>query len=145
MNLSRISFNKIRSLHFLLRMLLYTVTLRISKIRSTRLQARTRFLMSTHSNAHANAKKWIFDVQFPGHWFEFGIMGDDFWSRTVWVFQIQVLFAWFKNPKIPGIQPTDELRNQSNQKSLLNQSVKQWSEVVKKMFKRKRHLRRWFG
>ena len=30
--------------------------------------------MSTHSNAHANAEKCIFDSQFPGNWFEFGII-----------------------------------------------------------------------
>jgi len=61
--------------------------------------------MSTHSNAHANAKKCIFDSQFPGNWFEFGIIENDFWSSTIWAIQIQDSFAGFKNFKIPGIQP----------------------------------------
>ena len=34
----------------------------------------------TYSNAYANAKKWNFNVQFPGNWFELGIIGNEFWS-----------------------------------------------------------------
>ena len=34
--------------------------------------------MSTHPNAHANAKKWNFNVQFPGNWLEFGFIENDF-------------------------------------------------------------------
>ena len=61
--------------------------------------------LPTYSNAHANAKKCIFDSQFPGNWFKFGIIENDFWSSTIWAFQIQDSFAGFKNPKIPGILP----------------------------------------
>ena len=25
-----------------------------------------------------NYKKWIFDIQYPGNWFEFGIISNDF-------------------------------------------------------------------
>ena len=49
----------------------------------------------------------IFHVWFPWNWFEFGIIRNDFWSSTVWAFQIQVWFTEFKNPKNPGIQPID--------------------------------------
>ena len=41
-------------------------------------------LTSVHQNAHANAKKWIFDIQYPGNRFEFGIVSNDFWSSTIW-------------------------------------------------------------
>ena len=58
---------------------------------------------------HAKVKKWIFEVHFPGNWFEFGIIVNDFWSFTIWAIQISVSFAGFKNPKIPGIQPNDTL------------------------------------
>ena len=61
--------------------------------------------MFTNPDAYANAEKWNFDVQSPGNWFEFGIIGNDFWSSTISAFQIQVSFAVFKNPKIPGSQP----------------------------------------
>ena len=30
--------------------------------------------LSTYPNAQANDKRWIFDVQFPGNGFEFGII-----------------------------------------------------------------------
>ena len=40
--------------------------------------------MSTYPNAHANAKKGIFDIQYPGNQFEFGIILNDFWSSTIW-------------------------------------------------------------
>ena len=30
------------------------------------------------SNAPAKVKNWIFDVQFPGNWFEFDIIGNYF-------------------------------------------------------------------
>ena len=53
--------------------------------------------MSTHSNAYANAKKCIFDSHFPGNWFEFGIIENDFWSSTIWaIYQIQVDSGRFK-------------------------------------------------
>ena len=67
--------------------------------------------MSTQSNTHANAKKFIFDSQFPGNWFEFGIIENDFWSSTISAIQIQDSFAGFKNPKIPGIQLTYRARS----------------------------------
>ena len=35
-------------------------------------------LSDAHANAHAKVKKWIFDVQFPGNFFEFGINLNDF-------------------------------------------------------------------
>ena len=59
----------------------------------------------TYSNAHAKVKNWIFDVYFPGNWFSFGIISNDFWSSTIWVIQIQVSISEFKNPENPGIQP----------------------------------------
>ena len=31
-----------------------------------------------HPNAHANAKKWIFDITFPGNDFEFSTIKNDF-------------------------------------------------------------------
>ena len=34
--------------------------------------------ISTYPNAYAKAKKQIFDVQFPGKWFEIGIIPNDF-------------------------------------------------------------------
>ena len=57
--------------------------------------------MPAHPNAHANDKKWICGVQYQGNWFEFGIIGNDFYSSTI----SAISFAVFKNPKIPGIQP----------------------------------------
>ena len=45
-------------------------------------------VMSTYPNAYAKAKKLIFHVEFPGNWFEFGIILNDFWSSTIWAFQI---------------------------------------------------------
>ena len=99
--------------------------------------------MSTHSNAHANAKKCIFDSQFPGNWFEFGIIENDFWSSTIWAIQIQDSFAGFKNPKIPGIQPTyntmelkirwESLRKRSTllrQAFLKNCVYKNWKIII---------------
>ena len=44
--------------------------------------------MPTYSNTHAKVKNWIFDVRLSGNRFEFGIIGNDFWSSTIWVFQI---------------------------------------------------------
>ena len=38
----------------------------------------------TYSSAHAQVKKWIFDLQFPGSWFEFDITLSDFWSSVIW-------------------------------------------------------------
>jgi len=40
------------------------------------------YKISTYPNAHANAKKWIFDTQYPRNRFEFGIISNDFWSST---------------------------------------------------------------
>ena len=62
--------------------------------------------MSTYSNAHAKVKKLIFEVQFPGNWFESDIIGNDFQSFTFSAIQIYVSFTEFKNSKNPGIQPT---------------------------------------
>ena len=61
--------------------------------------------MSTYPNAYTKVKKLIFDVQYPGNWFEFGIIEYDFWTFTIWTIQIQVSFPEFENPKNPGIQP----------------------------------------
>ena len=60
-------------------------------------------------NAHTKVKKCIFDSQSPGNWFEFVIIETDFWSSTIRPIQIQDSCAEFKNPKIPGIQPSDIL------------------------------------
>ena len=54
--------------------------------------------MSTYPNAHANAKKWIFDIQYPGNRFEFGIISNDFWSSTIWAIQIEFPLQEFENP-----------------------------------------------
>ena len=55
--------------------------------------------MSTYSNAHANPKKWILDIQFPGNGFKVGIISKDFWTSTIWAIQIQVSFPELENPK----------------------------------------------
>ena len=60
---------------------------------------------STYSNAHAKVKSRIFHVWFPGTLFKFDIISNAFWNSIIWAIQIQVSFAGFKNPKIPGIQP----------------------------------------
>ena len=39
--------------------------------------------MPTYSNANAKDQKWIFDIQFQGNWFEFGIIENDFSSFTI--------------------------------------------------------------
>ena len=62
--------------------------------------------MPAYPIAYAKVKNCIFDVQFPGKWSEFGIIGNDFFRPTIWPIQIQVLFAEFKNPKITGINLT---------------------------------------
>ena len=62
-------------------------------------------MMSPYSNAHANAKKMIFDIQYPGNRFEFGIMSNDFWSSTIWASHIRLLLNEVETPKNPGIQP----------------------------------------
>ena len=61
--------------------------------------------MSTYSNAHAKVKNWIFDVQFPGNWFDFGVILNNFWSFTIWAIQIQVSITELQIRKKPGIQP----------------------------------------
>ena len=62
--------------------------------------------MYTYSNAHAHTQTWIFYVQFLGNRIIVGVIPNDFWSSTIWVIQIQVPFTGIKNPKNPGIQPT---------------------------------------
>ena len=61
--------------------------------------------MPTYPNAYAKVKKLIFHVEFPGNWFEFGIILNDFLSSTIWSIQIKVWRIQVKNPKMPGIQP----------------------------------------
>ena len=61
----------------------------------------------SHSNAHAKVKNWIFDAEFPGKLFEFGIILNDFWSSTIRGIQINTTLAELENPKNPGIQPSD--------------------------------------
>ena len=61
--------------------------------------------MSTYSYAHANAKWWIFDVQFPGNRIKVGIIWNHFWSSTICAIQIPISFPGLKNPKNHGIQP----------------------------------------
>ena len=39
--------------------------------------------------------------------FQFGNVGTDFWSSTMWAFHIEASFAEFKNAKNLGIQPID--------------------------------------
>ena len=51
--------------------------------------------MSTYPNAHANIKKWILEVQFPGNRLGFSIIRNDFGSATMWAFQIPVSFSEF--------------------------------------------------
>ena len=57
--------------------------------------------ISTYPNAHANAKTSIFDIQYQGNRFEFGIILIHFWSSTIWAIQIQFSFYEFENPKNP--------------------------------------------
>ena len=58
-----------------------------------------------YPNAYEKVEKCILDVSFPVHWFELGFIGYDFLRSTIRAIQIQILFAEFKNPKNPGIQP----------------------------------------
>ena len=86
--------------------------------------------MSTYSKARAKVKKLICEVQFPGNWFEFDIIEDDFealqselfrlnsqdteiflFSYFALLFQNAIfarrelsLIRWIQSPKIPGIQ-----------------------------------------
>ena len=55
----------------------------------------------TYSNAHAKVKRCIFDFQFPGNRFEFGIIEIDCSSSTIWAIRIRVSFAGFKMLKFP--------------------------------------------
>ena len=57
--------------------------------------------MSTCPNAHAKVIKWIFELRFPGNWFEFIVIVNGFWSSTIWDIQIEVSFAGFKILKFP--------------------------------------------
>ena len=59
-----------------------------------------------YPNAHVNAKKMIFDIQYPGNRFEFGIISNDFWSSTIWASHIRLLLNEVETPKNPGIQPS---------------------------------------
>ena len=59
--------------------------------------------MSTYPNAHANVLMWIFHFWFPGNWFGFGIILNDFERSTIF----QVSFPGVKIAKNPGIQPMD--------------------------------------
>ena len=43
---------------------------------------RFRSFLRNYSIAHAKVQKWIFDAQFLGNKFEFGIIRNDFWSST---------------------------------------------------------------
>ena len=36
----------------------------------------------------------IYDFNFPGNWFEFGIILINFWSFTIWAIQIQSFVNW---------------------------------------------------
>ena len=65
--------------------------------------------MPTYSNAQAKVKILIFNVQFPGNWYGFGIILNDFRSSTIQAIQIEFSFAQFENPKNPGIQPIYDL------------------------------------
>ena len=47
----------------------------------------------------------IFEVQLQGSRFEFDIIGNGFWSSTIWAIQIQVSYTEFENPKDLGIYP----------------------------------------
>ena len=40
--------------------------------------------------AYAKIEDLIFDYQFPGNWFELGIIGNNFWISTMWAIQILV-------------------------------------------------------
>ena len=51
-------------------------------------------------------RKWILDFHFPGNWFEFGIILNDFGSFTIWAIQNQISLTQLQNRKNPGIQPT---------------------------------------
>ena len=88
-------------------------------------------ILTPYPNAYAKVKKWIFVVQFPGNWFEFGIIGNDFQSSTFWAIQINVSFTEFKNPKNPVIQPSyvKELICHSR-KSIFWSSEVKWSPSI---------------
>ena len=72
-------------------------------------------MMFTNQNAHAKVIKLVFEVQFPGNKFKFGIIGNDFWSSTIWA--IQVSYTELENPTKSEIQPLHML---SHDKSLSN-------------------------
>ena len=62
-------------------------------------------ILPLYPNAHANAKKIIFDIQYPGNRFEFDIISNDFWSSAIWASHIWLLLNKLETPKNPGIQP----------------------------------------
>ena len=94
--------------------------------------------MSTYLNAHANGKKWIFDIKYPGNWFEFSIDSNDFWSSTIWAIQIRFSFNEFENPKNPEILPIHQLfykwnlifKSKSNRSKSRNVSERDWSSMI---------------
>ena len=40
-------------------------------------------ILSTYPDAYAKVQKWIFDIQFPGNWFELGIISNQFLSSII--------------------------------------------------------------
>ena len=49
--------------------------------------------MPTYSHSYAKVKIWIFNVQFPGNWYGFGIILNDFRSSTIQAIQIYKAIA----------------------------------------------------
>ena len=47
---------------------------------------------------------------FSSQEFKFGIIWNDFSSSTIWETQIEILFNVLRNPKNPGIHPSDDDR-----------------------------------
>ena len=64
--------------------------------------------MPTHGFVNAKVKKWIFPFWFPGNWFKFGIIWNDFFNTKILDIKIQISFSGLKNHKNPGIQPIDD-------------------------------------
>jgi len=62
--------------------------------------------MSTYSNAHAKVKKCIFDFNFPGNWFEFGIIENVFGAQTSEVFRFKIHSMGSKVLKFPEFNLT---------------------------------------
>ena len=90
---------------------------------------RKALLIPNYSNAYANAIKWNFDVQFPGNWFEFGIIGNDFWSFYNLDFLDPSFNRCLKIPKLPEFNLFMKLESKK-QKMFQKQRLFRASKII---------------